>query len=247
MDERGISTAEMTLTEHILELRNRFVISVATVVITSMIAFFFYQQLLDLVQEPCRGCKFQAIAPTEQIFVFVRLAIFTGIILAMPMIVYQIWQFVAPGLTYSERRYSLLLVPGATFSLLAGVSFAYFLVLRLALCVLAGQCGDVSTLFRAEDVDVNLSIDAYVSFVTRMVLAIGIVFELPLFMFFFAKVRLINPRMLVRARRYVVVVAVILAAIITPTADPLNQALVAIPIMILYEVGILLTRIAYRE
>ncbi|MAG34657.1 MAG: twin-arginine translocase subunit TatC [Dehalococcoidia bacterium] len=247
VDERGVSTEEMTLGEHLIELRNRLVIAAAGVLVTSMVAFFFWNQLLLFVMDPCKGCLFQAIRPTEQIFVIIRLVLFAGVILATPLIVWQIWAFVAPGLTRTERRYIVLLAPGATVALLAGVSFAYYLVLRLALCVLAGECGELSTIFRSESIVINLSIDEYVRFVTRMVLAIGIIFELPLFMYFFARVRLIHPRMLVRVRRYVVVVAVVLAAIITPTADPFNQALVAIPILILYEIGILLARLAYRQ
>ena len=246
-DERGVSTEEMTLGEHLIELRNRLVISAAGVLVTAMIGFVFWQPLLDFVMDPCQGCLFQAIRPTEQIFVIFRLVIFAGVIMAMPLIVWQIWAFVAPGLTYTERRYIVLLAPGATVALLAGVSFAYYLVLPLALCVLAGDCGELSTIFRSPSITINLSIDEYVRFITRMLLAIGIIFELPLFMYFFARVRLIHPRMLVRMRRYVVVIAVVLAAIITPTVDPLNQALVAIPILILYEVGILLTRLAYRQ
>ncbi len=247
VDERGVSIEEMTLRDHLIELRNRLVISAAGVLVTSMVGFVFWDRLLVFVMDPCQGCLFQAIRPTEQIFVIFRLVLFAGLIIAMPWIVWQIWAFVAPGLTRTERRYIVLLAPGATVALLVGVSFAYFLVLPLALCVLAGDCGELSTIFRLKEIVINLSIDEYVRFITRMLLAIGIIFELPLFMYFFARVRLIHPRMLVRIRRYVVVVAVVLAAIITPTVDPINQALVAIPILILYEVGILLTRLAYRQ
>lgn len=240
-DDEGVSTVTMTLSEHLLELRTRLIISSAALLVSTVVAFAFYSTLWRIITGPCLNerfkCELITIEPTEQVFTAFKVALFGGIILAIPVIAYEIWAFVAPGLTRRERRYVVWLVPGATVSFLAGILFAYYVILPTALNFLLG-------VFTLPGVTPQSTISKYVSFVTRLTIAIGVVFEMPLFMFFFAKIRLIDARKLSRARRYVVVGIVLAAAVITPTPDPINQFLVAIPMFVLYEIGVLLTRIA---
>jgi sec-independent protein translocase protein TatC len=253
-DERGVSTEELTLMGHLLELRTRLMWAVGTLIVTTIIAFPFFRFWFYIAVRPLLGkgnCPadlavgtdattgaystcLQAISPTELIFAYFKVTLVVGLGLAIPMIAYQAWAYIAPGLTRQERKYVILLVPGATILFVIGVLFAYFALMPPALGFLLG--------FTDPLVAVIPTVDSYISFITRLLIAIGVIFELPLAMGFLAKVRIINPKMLNGIRRYVVVVAFIIAAIVTPTPDPFNQLLVAIPILVLYEVGALITR-----
>jgi sec-independent protein translocase protein TatC len=253
-DERGVSTVELTLQEHLLELRSRLIVSVIALAVTTGVACVFFRTWFEIAIQPVVGrgnCAavrdaaahqvsiptcLQAITPTELVFAFFQLALVVGLIGAMPVIAYQAWAYISPGLTRKERRYVVAVVPGATFSFVLGVSFAYFALLPAALSFLFAFSGDL--------VEIRPTVASYISLVSRMLLAIGVIFQLPLAMFFLSKVHLINPRMLGSIRRYVVVAAFIISAVVTPTPDPLNQLLVAVPILVLYEVGVLLARLA---
>jgi sec-independent protein translocase protein TatC len=250
-DERGVSTVEMTLIEHLLELRTRLIWSVAALAVTTVVAFVFYQRWFDIAVWPVRGrgdCVpqagvleaeklcLQAITPTELVFSYFMVTLVVGLIAAMPVIAYQAWAYIAPGLTRQERRYVLAIVPGVTLSFIAGVAFAYLALMPAAVGFLFG--------FGTGQVEIKSTVASYISFLTRLLIAIGLVFQLPVVLFFLAKVRLINPKMLSSIRRYVIVAAFILAAVVTPTPDPFNQLLVVVPILVLYEVGALLARIA---
>jgi sec-independent protein translocase protein TatC len=154
----------------------------------------------------------------------------------MPVIVYQIGRFVSPGLTKEEKRYLFILVPGATISFLGGVAFAYFVMMPAAIPFLLGFLSDV--------VEQRWAIGEYLSFVTSLLFWIGLAFELPLFVYFLAKIGLVNAEMLSRNRKYALVGIAVLSAVITPTVDPLNMALVMGPLIVLYELGVILARIA---
>ncbi len=235
-DEQGVSTKEMTLFEHLLELRNRLIVSVIAVAVTTGVAFIFYQKWMDIALRPIGNHELQAITPTEKIFTYFQVTLVVGLIVAMPVIAYEVWAYVAPGLTRKERRYVVAVIPGATICFVIGVSFAYFVLLPAALGFLMGF-GDPS-------IRVVPTIESYVKFVSRLMIAAGLIFEMPLVMFFLAKLRLVNPKLLSGIRRYVIVAAFVVAAVVTPTPDPFNQLLVAIPVMVLYEVGVLLSRLA---
>lgn len=261
-DERGVSTVELTLQEHLLELRNRLVISLIALAVTTGVAAIFYRRWFDIAVAPIRGlgnCQaisvdtasvvsaataavangqklcLQAITPTELVFAYFQLALVVGLIISMPLIAFQLWAYVAPGLTRKERRYVIAIVPGATVSFIIGVMFAYYGLMPAALGFLFGF---------SSEVEIRPTVASYISFISRLLIAIGIIFQLPLVMFFLSKVHLINPKLLGSMRRYMIVAAFIISAIVTPTPDPFNQLLVAIPIMVLYEVGVLLARIA---
>jgi sec-independent protein translocase protein TatC len=266
-DEQGVSLAEMTLQEHLLELRNRLVISLIALAATTAVAAIFYRTWFDVAVWPIRGrgnCAavtlatavqgtpagaagaathlatgaptcLQAITPTELIFAYFSLALVVGLILAMPVIAYEVWAYVAPGLTRKERRYVLAVVPGATLSFLVGLLFAYFALMPAALGFLLGF---------SQDVEIRPTVASYIAFTSHLLVGIGLIFELPLVMFFLAKLHLITPKLLAGARRYVIVGAFIVAAVVTPTPDPFNQTLVALPILLLYELGVLLARLA---
>lgn len=231
---------EMTLGEHLTELRRRLLIAVLTILFFTVIGFIFIRPIMDFLIAPAPDnvTKLYQFSPTEGIFTFMRVAIMVGVTCAMPMLIYQIGAYVLPGLTRRERRFLYMLVPTSTFAFVIGLAFCYFVVLRFALGFLLGTNSWIS-----DQVESFPSVSLYVSFITRMLLALGMVFQTPIFIYFLSAIGVVDTKKLSRWRPFVVVIVAIIAAVITPTPDPFNQALVAIPMYLLYEVGILLSRI----
>jgi sec-independent protein translocase protein TatC len=226
----------MPLMEHLKEFRTRLIRAFIALFITTAISFVFARQVFVILLEPLGDVAVQALKPTESLSNYMKVALLCGVILAMPFIVYQIGRFIAPGLTKSERRYLWVLVPGATLCFLTGVAFAYFVMLPAALPFLGS--------FMADLIEQNWAIGEYLSFVTSLLFWIGVAFELPLFVYFLAKAGVIDAQTLSKNRKYAVVAIAFLAAVITPTVDPLNMALVMGPLIVLYEVGVILARMA---
>jgi sec-independent protein translocase protein TatC len=235
----GVLSAEpdtMPLMEHLKELRTRLIRVFIALFVTTAVSFAFARQVFAILMVPLGGARLQALKPTETLGNYMKVSLLCGLILAMPVIVYQVARFVLPGLTKKERRYLILLVPGATICFLAGVAFAYFIMLPASI-------GFLQT-FMADLIEQQWTVGDYLSFVTSLIFWIGVAFELPLFVYFLAKTGVIDAQALSRNRKYAWVVVAILAAVITPTVDPLNMALVMAPLVILYEIGVLLARIA---
>lgn len=226
----------MPLMEHLKELRTRLIRAFIALFITTGISFVFAKQVFVILLAPLGEGTVQALKPTESLGNYMKVALLCGIILAMPVIVYQIGRFLAPGLTKKEKRYLFLLVPGATLCFVTGVTFAYFIMLPAAIPFLQG--------FMADIIEQQWAIGEYLSFVTSLLLWIGVAFELPLFVYFLAKVGVIDAQMLSKNRKYAVVAIAVVAAVITPTVDPLNMALVMGPLIVLYELGVILAKIA---
>ncbi len=228
--------AVMPLMEHLKELRNRLFRAFIALLITTLLSLIFTRQVLIFLIVPMGATAPQALKPTESIGNYMKVALICGVTLAMPFIVYQIGRFTAPGLTKKERRYLFVLVPGATICFVAGVAFAYFVMLPTAIPFLQG--------FMADIIKQQWAIGEYLSFVTSLLFWIGLAFELPLFVYFLAKLGIVDAKMLSKNRKYAVVIIAILAAVITPTVDPLNMALVMGPLIVLYEIGVLLAKLA---
>lgn len=228
--------AVMPLMDHLRELRNRLLRAMIALLITTAISLFFTEQILAFLIAPMGDVQPQALKPTETLGNFMKVALMAGVTLAMPVIVYQVARFIAPGLTKEERRYLFVLVPGATISFVVGVAFAYFVMLPAAIPFLQGFLADVITQ--------QWAIGEYMSFVTSLLFWIGVSFELPLFVYFLAKLGIVDDKMLIKNFKYAVLGIAVLAAIITPTVDPLNMTLVMGPLIVLYLLGILLAKVA---
>ena len=235
---------EQTIMQHLAELRRRVLICVVAVIIGSAVAFAFFEQLIELLVRPARdlnlddGGQLVFTEVTELLTTAVKVSFVAGLVLAMPIVLYQVVMFVAPGLTGRERRYLFGFMPGAMLAFVSGVAFGYFVLTPPALHFLLTFGGDVAVpLIRVSNI-INLMI--------RLLFWMGVAFETPLVMYLLAQLGIVSARGLARFRRYWVVVAFILGAIITPTFDPVNQGLVAIPLLVLYELGILLARFAGR-
>lgn len=226
----------MGLLEHLEELRERLIKSAIALILAIFLSLFFTGKLLKVLISPMGELKPVFLRPTEMIITYLRVAFIAGIALAMPVIVYQMVKFILPALYPHERRYLYWLIPAATFSFLIGLAFAYFVMLPFAVKYLLTFGGDVA---RAQ-----WTIGEYINFVTNFLFWIGMTFELPLIIYFLSKLGLVSPAWLSRNRKYAIVVIAIIAAVITPTPDPFNMSLVMIPLILLYETGVLISKLA---
>jgi sec-independent protein translocase protein TatC len=227
---------ELSLIEHLEELRRRMYVMAIAIAVMTAISFTFAETLIRILLLPSTLTTCQTLAPTEGFATFMRVALFSGIALAMPVIVWQLFAYIDPALMPNERRFVLRLGPFVVLLFLTGMAFCYFILLPQALGFLINFGRGV---FNPE-----LRCAEYIEFVTIFILAMGIVFEVPAIMFALVRVRVISRQRLAAARRFVFLGVFVVAALITPTPDPFNQTLVAIPLYVLYEVGLLLARFA---
>ena len=228
--------ATMSLLEHLEELRRRLITVAIVLVICVALGALITKPVIQLLIEPLGDSKPQAIDLTEPLAVFFKVATVIGIVLAMPIIVHQVFRFVSPGLMPHERRYILIGVPIASLSFALGVVFAARVILPAAVPFLKG--------FMSDTIESQPSIERYISLVTNVMLWAGLVFETPLVMFFLAKLGVVTPQGFAKARRVVIIGAAVGAAVITPTTDVVNMLLIMLPFIVLYELGILLARLA---
>ncbi len=237
----------MTLVEHLEELRRRLVISAVAVALGSIAGFVLYRPILDFLQEPYRRAvaslpetiteKLIVTTPTEPFLAFLKIGLFAGLGLALPVILYQLWRFITPGLTKRERRLGIPFVLASLVLFAVGTAFA-FAILPRGLAFLFSFGGD--------NLVPLLTIDRYLSFLFFLVLAFGISFEMPLVLLFLTGVRVISSAQLRSWRRYAALGTVIFAAVATPTQDPYTMLLMWVPLYLLYEGAILVARLFKR-
>ena len=231
-----------TLTDHLTELRDRLVKSAYAVTATSIVAWYFSERLLELIERPIveylPSHKLVTLGPTDAFMAHLKIAITAGIVLACPIWLYQIWRFVAPGLYSKERKYTAVFIMSGTVLFTIGVLFAYFLVLPTGLKFLL-QFGSSSSA-------PMITLPAYLSFFNTMILVFGASFELPLVLVILGIIGLIDQRFLREKRRYAIVLLSILSAIITPP-DIMSMLMLLIPMMALYEISIILVGLTSRK
>lgn len=226
--------AEMTLLEHLKELRNRVMVCAAAILLGTIASFAFWQDILGWLIAPARADHpdFTLIAnsPTESIGIAIKIGLYGGLTFASPIIIFELLAFIVPGLTGKEKR---VLFPGmfaVVGFLLLGMAFAYWIILPRSLGFLLDFGGDeITPLIRGQE---------YLSFATRIIFWVGVAFELPVVLGLAARLGLVRARQLLGFWRYAVIIIFIIAAVITPTPDPYNQSLVAGPLFFLYFVGI---------
>ena len=225
----------MPIMGHLRELRNVLIKCAIVLVITTLISLTFTTQILQFLIAPY-GDILETIDPTENVTTYFRVALMSGAVLAMPFLVYFVWSFIAPGLETKERRYVRFIVPGATVLFILGVAFAWAVMLPAAIGFLSS--------FEPEIFKTSWRAAAYIPFVTSLMFWIGIAFELPLIVFFLAKLKIVTAAKLLSWWRFAIVGAAIIAALITPTVDPFNLALVMGPLVLLYFLSILMAKLA---
>lgn len=227
------------LKPHIADLRKRLVISSITVVIMFFACFSFYEPILEWMMAPVKhalpaGTSMIAVEIQETFFTAMKVAFFGGFIISLPVIFWQLWLFLAPGLYDHEKKLVVPFVFFATLMFLIGASFAYYIVVPVGF--------DFLIAFGNSVVSVLPSIGKYVGFFTKLLIGFGIAFELPVITFFLAKIGLVNDQMLKDFFRYAVVLIFIVAAVLTPP-DVISQVLMAAPLLILYGVSIYIAKV----
>ena len=234
-----IGDARLTVLSHLTELRQRLIKSAIAVVVATAISFIFANQIFEILIWPAGDIDLIYIEMTEMIGTYMRVSLVSGIIVAMPYLAYQFFMFVSPALSRKEKRYVYLILPWVTLMFAGGVVFSYFILVPPAIKFLIGFGSEIAT--------PQIKIGNYISVVTRLLLAIGLVFEMPVVTSFLARLGIITSKWLASRRKTAIIVAFILAAIITPTFDPVNQSLVAAPLVILYEMSIWLAKLFQRR
>jgi sec-independent protein translocase protein TatC len=224
---------------HIKELRDRILHSAIAVVVGLGVGMAFGNQIIYLLKLPAGNIKLVTTELIEPVGVYFQVSLIAGVILAMPVLVYEIIAFIAPGLTPKERRMIFTTLPAITFMFLCGVAFAYFIALPPAINFLYHFNSDIA--------EALPKLSNYISIVTRILLILGLVFETPLIIMLLAKMGVVSPQWLAARRKWWILISFIIAAIATPTPDPFNMCIVAIPLVLLLEVGILLARIVYKK
>jgi sec-independent protein translocase protein TatC len=230
MTEKTGTGKTLTIFGHLEELRIRLLRSVIAVAVTSVVAFVFYKPIFDVLMHPAGNVQFIAIEMTERIGVIFRISLISGIIVAIPYLTFEFIMFVAPALTSKEKRYVYIILPWIGLMFAAGVIFGYYILVPPAVRFLLTYGSDIAL--------TQIRISNYVMLVTRLLLAIGLVFEMPVLTTFLARIGVVTGKWLAGKRKIAIIFAFILAAIITPTFDPVNQTLVAVPLIVLYELSI---------
>ncbi len=249
----------MPFTEHLSELRKRIVLSLVALLLGFVLSFSYSEQIFDVITLPLRAeITFSAhspfisfvpakiknptlvfLAPAEAFWMHMKVSLVAGLLLSLPVILHQFWKFISPGLLDREKRYIGPFVVTATLLFLAGAAFCFLFVLPFAMgFLLTYKTGAMTPM---------LSVGNYVDFCLKFILAFGAVFELPIIIVLLTRLGLVTPKTLAKNRKYAVLLAFVVAALLTPTPDAFNQVLMAVPIIVLYEAGILVSRFFARK
>jgi len=230
--------SDMSIWGHLGELRKRLFRAVIGLLITTMISFAFADKVIDYITLPIGGInQLQSIEVTENMSVFMRVSLLSGFILAFPFILYQLLSFIMPGLTKGERRWVKISIPLAGLLYIIGAAFAFYVMVPAAVPFL------ISFLW----IPTTPRLANYISFVTNLIFWIGLCFEAPLLVFVLAKINIINAKGLAKQWRIAIVVISVMAAVISPTVDPINMGILMVPLIALYLISILFAVIAKRN
>ncbi|MTF40038.1 twin-arginine translocase subunit TatC [Cyanobacterium aponinum] len=224
------NSAEMSFFDHLEELRQRIFVSLIAVLLSAIACFAFVKTIVAWLEVPAQGVKFLQLAPGEFFFVSIQVAGYTGIILAAPIILYQIVQFVLPGLTRKERRFLAPVVFGSSILFFAGLAFAYYVLIPAALKFFIGYGGDV--------VEQLWSIDKYFKFILLLMFSTGLAFQIPVIQLLLGMLGIVSSQQMLSGWRIVILASLILGAVITPSTDPLTQSLLGGAVLMLYFGGI---------
>jgi len=228
---------KLSITEHLLELRSRLIKSVIALCVCIGISIPLAHYVFDILKSRAPGIDLVFIDVAEMLSTYMKVVFYCGIALSLPYLIYQLVRFLSPAMTDKEKRYLYFSMPLVVLLFVAGVCFAYFIFLPPALNILLHFGGDIARPM--------IDVSSYVSVLVRLLLAVGLVFEMPLVITLLAKLGVVSPQKLAKGRKWAVLAAFVLGAVITPTVDPVNQTLIAAPIIVLYELSIWLAKLVY--
>lgn len=247
----------MPLIEHLAELRKRLLITFAFLGVAFAVLFNFSENIFSLLVFPLntelkivttrpfiqliekKAVPLVFLSPGEGFWMHMKISLVAAVVVTLPVIFYQLWKFISPGLVEKEKKYIIPFIITSTFLFLLGAAFCFIIILPFALTFLLG--------YKTEHMTPMLSVGSYMDFCLKFILAFGAIFELPLVIIFLVRFGFMTPDALAKHRKYAILFAFIAGAVLTPTPDAFNQTLMAIPIIILYEIGILVARMLYRK
>jgi sec-independent protein translocase protein TatC len=235
---------KMSLTEHLIELRKRLTNSLIALGIGFIACYYFKDWLFTVITKPLtqvlpKSSYLIYTGLTQAFFTYMKIALFASLLLTSPFIFYQIWKFISPALLPKEKKYVLPFVLSSTVLFLSGVLFGYFVVLPPAF--------EFFVSFNNEYLRAMISFGDYLSFLVTFLLGFGVSFQLPILIFFLAKLGIVTDKLLSKNRKYAILLIFIVAAVLTPSPDALSQILMAIPLMFLYEVSIFVAKFAGKK
>lgn len=245
--------SKLPLTEHLTELRKRIVVSLASLLAAFVILFNYSEKIFELLTFPLSSelkitfsnpyieiikkvpVSLVFLAPAEAFWMHIKVSVIAAFVVTLPVLFYEFWKFISPGLLSKEKKYLVPFVVSATMLFSLGSLFCFLIVLPFAMTFLLG--------YKTASMTPMISVGSFVDFCLKFVLAFGAIFELPLVIIFLTRFGIVSPRTLAKNRKYAILCSFIIAAVLTPTPDAFNQLLMAVPIIILYEIGILFSRI----
>ncbi|UCD62729.1 MAG: twin-arginine translocase subunit TatC [Candidatus Zixiibacteriota bacterium] len=230
--------SSMPFLQHLEELRWRLLKSIIAVIVMSMVAFYFAGDLIKFIKIPFGDTPLYNIQVTGTFYAYLKIALFTGVVGSLPIIFYQLWAFISPGLYRQEKAWILPMVAISTLLFLVGAGFCFLVVLPISFKFLMGFAGEM--------IQNTITIGSYINFVGLLMLAFGFGFQMPIVAYFLGKIGLITPRFMSKGRRYAIPILLIVGAVITPP-DVFTQVLLAAPLYLLYEISIIIVRITQRS
>ena len=246
-DEEGIAnetSGKMSFLDHLDELRKRLVASVLSLLVGFLIAFAFISPIFDFIMRPLQEIlpgdgRLVYTEPTEAFFLYIKIAALAGLILAIPVILYQLWRFVAPGLYAREKKFAIPFVFFASSFFILGALFSHFLLFPWAWAFFAGFTSDYMQFFPR--------IQPAFSLYVKLLLACGTVFQMPTLVFFLARVGAVTAGFLIKNTKYAILLIFIFAAVLTPTGDPVTLTMMAAPMIALYGLSIIIAWVCQRK
>jgi len=230
--------AAMPFLDHLEELRRRLIKAFLGVVVMASVAFVFADEIMQFLMLPLGDTPLHNMQVTGTFYAYLKIGLFAGVVGALPIIFYQGWRFISPGLYRREKVMVLPLVATSTVLFLIGAGFCYLIVLPLALRFLIGFADELITNY--------ITINSYISFAGLLLIAFGFAFQMPILAYFLGKFGLISSRFLARGRRYAIIIILVVAAIITPP-DIITQVLLGVPLYLLYEISIIVVKVSGKR
>lgn len=228
---------DMTLTEHLTDLRSCLIKSIIALVVGTAFSAYFLQNIMDMLTSSAQQLYYMR--PAEAFVIYMKVALLSGLVLSSPFILYQLYAFVRPALTLRERRFTLICIPIALMLFILGMLFSYSFVFPRGLEFFLGFAqGKVSPL---------ISMESYLDFMLMLVVPFGFAFNVPVILTLLAYLNIISSKLLMKFQRHVILMAFIIAGVITPTPDVITQTLLAVPMILLYEVSIVLIKFVLRK
>ncbi|MDO8525688.1 MAG: twin-arginine translocase subunit TatC [Candidatus Omnitrophota bacterium] len=232
---------EFTFTEHLEELRRRIIISLIFIAAGAILAFSYAPKILALLKAGSSGVigKLVFFDPAEAFMIHIKIAFFTGLVVSMPVLLYQLWAFLSPAIGENAKRHGLLFLSYSLAAFTLGASFAFFVLLPAAIRFLLG--------FSGESLEPMISVSNYVSFTLGLIVGCGLVFEMPVLSFILSKFGIVDHRFLRRVWKYAAAGIFIIAAVVTPTSDIFNMTVLALPMLFLYELSIWVSKVSGKK